>query len=72
LYADKENEPKERAADHLACGSPVLLEMTGSLKTREVYAQQGCSNSLSSFIGHFCGARLREMAIKNTNYFLTN
>jgi hypothetical protein len=39
LQGAKENEPKERAPGHLsACGGyPALLEVAGSLKTREVY-----------------------------------
>jgi len=52
---------KESAADHLAFGFPALLEMIGSLKTRTPF---GVLRQFKLLFGHFCGARLRDMAIK--------
>jgi len=75
----KENEPKERAAVHLACLRQTLLRcanLPGNYNSLR-------SDSINSFFGRFCAARLREMAnneqIKNISlnkiklyYFVSN
>jgi len=62
LCLPKENEPKEKAPVPFGpLDSVVLLKAAGILKTRGVYAPKGCSDSLKSFIGIFCGAHQMPM-----------
>jgi hypothetical protein len=52
----KENEPKKRAADHLAFGCPALLE-----KIRRLGMSLCSAESFSAF---YSSARLRDMALE--------
>ena len=62
LCLPKENEPKERAPSHLSacCGCSEFMPLDGAPQSCREFENSLRSDSSNSFLGNFCGARLRD------------